>query len=332
MKISVRLGPAEIVSKTFDKSSVIVGRSLLKCDFTIPVETLSRQHCQIDYENGSFFITDLGSSNGVFIDGTQIPSHQRVLYTTALPLTLGTLECQLNTHETTKIAYKILPKLEKKPIQNRVVKKAETPKAKMILPAIIIGTFVLGFFYLFFPFDEDVVPVKITPLKEVVKKAANLAVPKDMTVTNYMRLKARKSCEGSAEEIFRGMGLKAEDGEGAILESGRLVIFIKPLTHLQEDHYIYLNKKYKKETMVSLHKFLRAGLLNKQGITDFHIVQLNGMGAIKNILAINHNQALSKEDLLASLDNEIKSLDPADFVETHLKSLNEFSIGSDFGI
>jgi pSer/pThr/pTyr-binding forkhead associated (FHA) protein len=44
-----------------------VGRSL-KCQFSIPLEDLSREHCQIEVQGEEIFITDLGSSNGVWIN------------------------------------------------------------------------------------------------------------------------------------------------------------------------------------------------------------------------------------------------------------------------
>lgn len=82
---------------TTHKKSVVVGRSP-KCDLVIPHDSISRQHCQIDYskEKDVFYITDLGSSNGVTINGQRIPPSTKTLIPPNASLSLGKLECEIS--------------------------------------------------------------------------------------------------------------------------------------------------------------------------------------------------------------------------------------------
>jgi pSer/pThr/pTyr-binding forkhead associated (FHA) protein len=50
---------------------VVIGRSD-DIDFPIPNQQLSRKHCEIHFQNEKIYIQDLGSKNGVIVDGLKI--------------------------------------------------------------------------------------------------------------------------------------------------------------------------------------------------------------------------------------------------------------------
>ena len=50
---------------------MIVGRSRT-CDVVIPSAKVSRQHASLTKVNGELFIEDLGSANGVWLNGEKI--------------------------------------------------------------------------------------------------------------------------------------------------------------------------------------------------------------------------------------------------------------------
>ena len=54
-----------------DKDTMIVGRSRT-CDIVLPSAKVSRQHASVNRRNGEWFIEDMGSANGVWIDGARI--------------------------------------------------------------------------------------------------------------------------------------------------------------------------------------------------------------------------------------------------------------------
>ena len=59
-------------------------------------DSVSRQHCQIDFLKGVFYITDLGSSNGSFIDGHKLEPQVKTPFLSSQHITLGILECEIS--------------------------------------------------------------------------------------------------------------------------------------------------------------------------------------------------------------------------------------------
>lgn len=90
MKLTFYLADSEPKIFSVSKQSLIIGRSS-SCDIPLVVEGISRQHCKIEYKNGDVFLTDLGSTNGVFIDGRRIQPKTPIRYQTFLPLSIGAI-------------------------------------------------------------------------------------------------------------------------------------------------------------------------------------------------------------------------------------------------
>ena len=53
------------------KDEVVVGRST-ECDIQIPENSVSRKHARIFRDGDQWRVTDLGSSNGTFVDGQRL--------------------------------------------------------------------------------------------------------------------------------------------------------------------------------------------------------------------------------------------------------------------
>src|SRR5258706_14699462 len=70
---------------------VLLGRAV-ECQIQTQDARVSRRHARIFVDEGAYWIEDLGSSNGVFIDGNRITKE-------AIPggavLTVGSLGCRL---------------------------------------------------------------------------------------------------------------------------------------------------------------------------------------------------------------------------------------------
>lgn len=94
MKLSVQIEFDKTLDLETPKTSVIVGRSP-KNDLVITHDSISRQHCQIDVAKNIFYITDLGSSNGSYIDGQRLEPQVRTPFISSQQLTLGKLECEI---------------------------------------------------------------------------------------------------------------------------------------------------------------------------------------------------------------------------------------------
>jgi pSer/pThr/pTyr-binding forkhead associated (FHA) protein len=94
MLITVRLNTGEKLDFNIRSNKCIIGRSS-KCDVVIPHEGLSRQHCLIQIEDSEIFVTDLDSTNGVFVDGARIPASVKTEFKSFLPISFGPVESLL---------------------------------------------------------------------------------------------------------------------------------------------------------------------------------------------------------------------------------------------
>lgn len=65
----------QILTHNAKTTIVNIGRSS-ENEFVVPHEDFSRKHCQITFKGSYVFITDLGSKNGVTIDGKKIPANE----------------------------------------------------------------------------------------------------------------------------------------------------------------------------------------------------------------------------------------------------------------
>jgi pSer/pThr/pTyr-binding forkhead associated (FHA) protein len=57
-----------------DRPSVIIGRggANTRCDIVLPERQVSRQHAEIYFERGRYFLKDLGSKNGTYLNGQPV--------------------------------------------------------------------------------------------------------------------------------------------------------------------------------------------------------------------------------------------------------------------
>lgn len=102
MRLLLKLISGEEIKQTVDSTVCVIGRSS-KSDVVVPHEGMSRQHCQLEFVNGEFFITDLGSTNGVMLDGERIEPHKKIKYQTFIALSFGpVVSCQILPDENTQ--------------------------------------------------------------------------------------------------------------------------------------------------------------------------------------------------------------------------------------
>jgi pSer/pThr/pTyr-binding forkhead associated (FHA) protein len=55
--------------------SILIGR-IADCDVRVKDETVTRGHARIDHEDGRYWVTDLGSDNGTYVNGRRIEGAQ----------------------------------------------------------------------------------------------------------------------------------------------------------------------------------------------------------------------------------------------------------------
>lgn len=59
-----------------DQDRFVIGRVSKMCDLAIIDVNVSRQHCAIERRDGEYFMFDLGSTNGVLLDGQRVNDHR----------------------------------------------------------------------------------------------------------------------------------------------------------------------------------------------------------------------------------------------------------------
>lgn len=103
MKLDFTLVDNSELSFNVNKEVFTIGRSP-QCDVVIPHEGMSRKHCQITYKNGDLYIEDLGSVNGVFVDGTKIPANKPTRFQIFLNVTFGAVQSlKIELDDVTKV-------------------------------------------------------------------------------------------------------------------------------------------------------------------------------------------------------------------------------------
>lgn len=124
-----------------DDPAVRIGRSL-KCEFNIPKDDLSREHCLFEPGEGEeeYFITDLGSKNGISINGnkltplikTPVKENATIVLSNIYYLKINPLSVQTKADIVLK---RINPEIDTRTFQLEIPdeKKATPPKVKKIL-------------------------------------------------------------------------------------------------------------------------------------------------------------------------------------------------------
>lgn len=60
------------------KDGDIIGRNAMGQEVLSAFKTVSREHARITYKDGKWFIEDLNSTNGTYINGNRIPSNKKI--------------------------------------------------------------------------------------------------------------------------------------------------------------------------------------------------------------------------------------------------------------
>jgi pSer/pThr/pTyr-binding forkhead associated (FHA) protein len=126
MNLSIVLLDGEKLNFQIKKDSCVIGRSA-QCDVVITHDGMSRRHCMIEVRGGDIFVTDLGSSNGVLIEGQRIPVNTPVPYQTYLALSFGPVQSIVIDLEESKADR---PKSET-PSPTAATKKTDTGRFKI---------------------------------------------------------------------------------------------------------------------------------------------------------------------------------------------------------
>jgi pSer/pThr/pTyr-binding forkhead associated (FHA) protein len=61
---------------TISKDRFVIGRGKQSSDLTLKDPNVSRQHAMVEFQNGIYFMVDMGSTNGVEFNGQRVARRQ----------------------------------------------------------------------------------------------------------------------------------------------------------------------------------------------------------------------------------------------------------------
>ena len=88
---------------TLDRDHLILGKSRKQSDVVLPGAAVSRKHARIERRMDGYYVTDLFSTNGTFLDGRRLESGQAVVLKNGAQLTLASLSYHVTIPEETNL-------------------------------------------------------------------------------------------------------------------------------------------------------------------------------------------------------------------------------------
>jgi hypothetical protein len=315
-----------------DEGSIIIGRSQ-KCDFVVPVESLSRKHCKIEFENGLFYVTDLDSSNGVYINGNRLPSNIRTEYSPFLPLSIGPFECQVIEENKTFTKF-ILPK-ESKSANLRphpeAIKKFAREKVLNNLPKknssqrIFIGFGIVAITIIGLIISNRSKTNRVDKAEVIREKSIQEQPQPDLkkiryddfgSVEFYLERASKKTCK---DQLFlcKNLELDERKGEGVVIDRDKREIFIFVQPEKFQNKNANIIPLLALEKLVLSHAYY-GSLRDKKG--QMHLIFLNEKGNPRKVYRTQfsyYNQSFDRNYALESIKHAITSDKPEIFWKEH---------------
>ena len=333
MKFDIKTSDGKKLQFKVNGSKAILGRSV-KCDVVIPEEALSRQHCQIELKNGSFFITDLGSSNGVFLDGVRIEPNLETTFAGFNALTLGSLvECHVEDDEGTSSfhqnqaspplsapprrekvertseAERPTKRLNRDAINKPLVMKNETtkPSARKMNPGMILALVALVGLGFFFLTSEDEPGVDETPV--VIKPKRNRVRPQNTgnqfkTTAQYSELKLKGNC--AAYQFYcDNLKLDGKYLETIYNEGLSYIVYLNPQRWLEYPQFSTIKTATYNVELVALNLLMGSNLMQEyysKRVSEIHLVIIDQTGNPKK--AYRFHPSIMNPDVVPKLEIE----------------------------
>jgi hypothetical protein len=247
--------------KTFiiDKETVTIGRDE-GCDVVLPYAGFSRKHAEINLIHDEIYVTDLGSTNGVHINGERIPPYEKTKTQSYLGLQIGpATQVEIITEEESAQIPVVNKKAEitgtntnlsinqsshvtrttvldisnsKSGVKKKAPKK-EFPKNEIFIFLAILLVIGLGYVY---TSGNDDVEVD-SQLVEVNPATVNAPTETEfLTKTVLDSIYKKASCDSDMAKWCEAGGLKVASKEGVVIESKTLVVYLNMDSFVNEFH------------------------------------------------------------------------------------------------
>jgi hypothetical protein len=282
IKIRVRLNSGRIQEATIGGSVATIGRAA-RCDFTVLEESISRRHCKVELRGGEFYITDLNSGNGVYIDGSKIEPGIPVHFNTFLQLSLGSLDFQIADEASGYTQAPLVANVRPAPV-TPAPKETQTPPPEKAERQLALNALLK---------EKTSPPSKRPRLKKLLIAAgllfavviilpnltssllSGLLTPKSfLALSEYQRLQKEKNCRNTNGAICQDLGLTIEEGEGVIAYKNMLIIYMYAGRQGREELFQKISYKEDRQAVASIYSFISTNTY-KQRKGRMHLVLFN---------------------------------------------------------
>jgi pSer/pThr/pTyr-binding forkhead associated (FHA) protein len=327
MKIKVKLPSSKDLEFLVKGTKATFGRSS-KADISVPDESLSRIHAELEMSNDELFVTDLGSANGVYLGDVRILPNVRTSFTSYQELLIGHLEVQiipetdindekhsyvsneiqtLNEKETTGIT-----KTKKVPLIKELPKSDKKTSSKKFnpFPLIVILVLTTGLAYKLIFKTKSSLPETIRRTSSPSNNHLN--VPDFfLSLSEYETLNEMKSCAEKAS--CESLTIDVANGEGLSFKEKEVIIFFRPDLANKIEKF----KRYTKEDaskLIAIYLTLKSDLfvkLQEKNLGQIHVVLKNQDQAIIHVFRFHTSRfgktGIERSLLLTDLVTALKS-------------------------
>jgi pSer/pThr/pTyr-binding forkhead associated (FHA) protein len=242
-------------------SVCVVGRSS-RADYRIDLPGVSRKHFQVELIDGEFFVTDLHSANGVYLNGERIPPGEKILLKSFLPIEIGG-EASVFVHpdrELTRSDFKFLnfTSLELPPMRSEGESRTQIkPKSKDRLSPLsnpvarskvkshqlpvksqLIGGFILVALGVIFFYQYETKKVQNTSASET--KSLEGSLPLKVSEDELKSLLKKNDCS-DLKKTCSSVGLVYAN-EKIVISGKKMVIYVDYNEHLKKINSQFLAK------------------------------------------------------------------------------------------
>jgi hypothetical protein len=283
MKLVFHIHNGQAEEFNVPKDVVIIGRGS-HCDVVLPFEGFSRQHAKIELTNGEIFVTDLGSTNGVFLEGQRIPSGQPVKMQSFLNLQIGPAhqveilediseppmvnvslkektnsKMHVNTNHLNRENTNTKTKRMDTALIKKVTKKslpAASSNQKKINPSVLFSALLIAGLAYYYMRPNEVAPPEVASPSDITAPVVELTETKFLSVAMIESLAKNKSCEGDKAPWCGAAEILTSSLEGVVLEGRSLILYYNLTPFMNE-------KKHEKFDALTEQKRLEVFMLRK---------------------------------------------------------------------
>jgi hypothetical protein len=319
IKISIKARDGRLIEKIVNKTRATIGRSL-RCDVPVSEESLSREHCLIEVEDGEIYVTDLDSANGVFIEGRKLKPSVKTHLTGYRSIQLGIMEMTvtqeitgINKLQLDQVPNRLVPKVKKSSLgrlhrspENLEANRTNNPLSLLISSVVFLA--VVGYLV------SEVFKKKNSTLQVSTEKS-QLTDDEKRLIFAQDEFKAAKEYTDIATrveclEACRALGMTK--GEGLEGDRNNTFFVVAPWRHTDRINYPRAKDHPDYEVLLALYLVFKSQAFNdlaESNIGQIHVIVKNQHNIASKILRL-HRQHFPVElrqevftDLVGSLES-----------------------------